>query len=849
MRFPKQLSLLMLFGVGLVLAVVVGYGVFHNRKPGHQSDGSILLPTGQEIRPAGSHLEVSDRPMGMTLSPDGKVMAVSTGSNFSARSLHLVDPITWQVKQSIPLKDSFVGLAFSAEGDRIFVGGGRAQCVYVFARQSSGKFALEREIAIPDSDPSGLSLSRDGTTLYVALNLKHALGVVDVASGSVREVDTGVYPFTTVLSTDGHYVYVSNWGGRKPRPGDPTDGEHPVVVDPRTGIAASGSVSIYDRISDSVVAEIETGLHPCSLALSPDGKLLYVTNANSDSVTVIDVGSRSVARTLDVRLFSGAPLGSSPNALAVSPDGKTLYVANAADNAVAVVDPTKSKGGVRGFIPTGWYPMAVALDANGQSLFVASGYGFGSIAPARAGRKPETGRSFSDRKGVISKIATLDALRELSAGTRTVMQGDHAAAMRGERFRPTAGHPIPVNVGDPSPIKHVIYVIKENRTYDQILGDLPQGNGDAALVHFGRDVTPNHHAIAEEFVLLDNFYVAGDQSSLGHRWSTQGYASDYNHRFGNDRRDLSPMLFAPTDFLWDNAKKHGKSVLSYGERGRNRISPAGSTWMDFYQDWKSGANRIEVEAWTPVVGLQGVLVPDYPAYGLNIPDQVRAEIFLRDFRKFEEDGNLPELIVLLLPADHTSGSAPGSPTPRAMVADNDLALGRVVEAVSKSKYWPSTAVFVVEDDAQAGLDHVDGHRTVALVASPYTKRGAVDSTFYNTINMYRTIEQILGLTPQNQFDLAAEPMFSIFQSEPDLSPYALRQNKIALDEMNPPAQALKGIAREHAIASAKMNFTEPDAAPEQLLNRIVWHSVKGYQTRYPEEFAGEDDDDEEHEQR
>jgi hypothetical protein len=383
-----------------------------------------------------------------------------------------------------------------------------------------------------------------------------------------------------------------------------------------------------------------------------------------------------------------------------------------------------------------------------------------------------------------------------------------------------------------SPIKHVFYIIKENRTYDQVFGDLRQGNGDPSLAYFGRDVTPNHHALAEQFVLMDNYYGPGDQSALGHRWILQAYPSTYAHKYGNARNNQSPMLLGPTEGIYDNAKARGLRVRAYGERGANTITPANATWTDVYNDWKNRTNRVNIDARAIIVGLRDIYHPKYPAATDMVPDVYRADVFLKEFAEFEKNGNLPHLSILLLYADHTAGTSPGFPTPRAQVADNDLALGRIVEAISKSKYWKESAIFVTEDDSQDGLDHVDGHRTVGLVISPYTKRGVVDSTFYTIINMYRTIEQILGLAPLNQFDAAAQPMFSLFQAKPDITPYTALPNQIPLDEMNPRLAGLTGLQREMAEFSQSIDFSEPDSGPADILNRAIWHSVKGFGTPY-----------------
>jgi len=393
----------------------------------------------------------------------------------------------------------------------------------------------------------------------------------------------------------------------------------------------------------------------------------------------------------------------------------------------------------------------------------------------------------------------------------------------------------PPSVGGktPAPIEHVLYIIKENRTYDQVFGDVASGNGDASLAIFGKEVTPNHHALAEEFVLLDNFFTPADQSALGHRWCTQGYASDWVFKYSNGRNDQNPMLFAPTEFLWDNARRNGVSVRAFGERGLNTVEPKSATWTDLYNDWRNKTSTVKVSPRAVIVGLRPMYSPNVPAYELRVPDQFRVDRFLEEFHALEQAGAIPKLMVLLLPQDHTSGTSPGFPTPRAMVADNDLALGRVVEAVSKSAIWPKTAIFVTEDDAQSGVDHVDGHRTIGMVISPYTRKRGTDSTFYTTINMYRTIEQLLHLPPSNQFDLAASPMFSVFQPKADSAPFSARKNNIPLDEMNPPLKDLKGKEAELARASLQMDFDEPDVAPEDRLNEAIWHSVKGPRVPYP----------------
>lgn len=807
--------------IGVAALAVAAAVVQVSPRLGRQADGSYLIPTGQRLTPAGLHVEVNDRPLGMAMSGDGQRLAVVTGSNFAPRALHVIDAAAGRVTATVPLGNSFVGVAFSGDGQSLYVGGGASNEVKMFRGAERG-LQEAGTVKLAGAAPSGLCVSPDGKTLWVALNLKHAVAAIDLESKKVAEVAVGMHPYTAACS--GEKVYVTNWAGRRARAGDTTDELFSIVVDPRTGIPNTGTVSVIDTRTRAAVKEIEVGLHPSGMALSPDGGRLYVANADSDTVSVIDTGRDLVVESIHVAPGKAAPLGSSPNALAVSGDGRTLFVANGANNAVAVVDVSKSKARVAGFVPTGWYPAAVAEAKDGKAVWVASGYGFGSIAPAKG-----EGRSYKDRTGVVSRIEIPDS-KQLAAFTKQVEENNRLVSSGEKR---TAGNPVPMHLGEASPIRHVFYIIKENRTYDQVFGDIAKGNGDASLVQFGREVTPNHHALAEEFVLLDNFYTPADQSALGHRWCTQGYVSDWLFKYSNGRNDANPMLYAPTEFLWDNAKRHGLTVRSYGERGTNRITPAKATWKEIYDGWRAGKMTVDIQPKTYILGLKDIYHPRYPAFGGVVPDQYRADIFLEEFREFEKQGNLPRLTVLLLPDDHTNAKSPGLPTPRAAVADNDLALGRIVEAISRSRYWQESAIFVVEDDAQDGVDHVAGHRTVAMMISPWVKRRAVDSRFYTTINLYRTIEQILGLPPQNQFDLAAEPMFACFTARPDAAPYRALPNQVPLDELNPPLKDLRGQEREDALASLRMNLSEPDAAPEGELNRIIWRATRG-RVAYPE---------------
>jgi YVTN family beta-propeller protein len=792
---------------------------------GQQSDGSYVLPTGQTITPAGSHLTVGERPLGMALSPDGSQLALLTCSTFSGRYIQIVDIPGRKVIQSFPMTGSFVGVSYSPDSQHIYASGGADGTIHVFNRMQNGSFATGTPISIT-SYIGGFSVSADGSRLYAAMNLKNGIDVIDLADKTTRFVTTGTFPYTTLVSRDGDSVYVSNWGGRIAPQGAATDGHWPLSVDPQTGRPTNGMVSVVDATTFTVRAEITVGLHPSAMALSMSGDLLYVANANSDSVSVISTASNRVVRTIDVRPFADAPPGSLPNALALSPDGSTLYVANGGNNAIAVVS-LGSTPEVTGFIPTGWFPSALMVTPDNGILLVASGYGFGSVRP-----EPYSFRNYLYRDGELSFVPVADPA-SLASSTAQVIQNNGLAQRNA---------PLPPLAGDASPIKHVFFIIKENRTYDQVLGDLQPGNGDPSLLLFGSAVTPNHHALASQFVTLDNFYAAGDTSAMGHQFCNEALANDYVYKFGGDRNDYAgtnPMAYSAGGFLWDNARNHGKSVRVYGEFAADTaISPPTAVWSDHFLGLTNGLQAITIAAKSRVAGLKEILAPTFPGFNLNIPDQVRVEAFLREFQQYEANDNLPNLTIIALSSDHMAGTSPGAPTPRSMMADNDLAFGRIVDAITHSEDWKSSAIFVTEDDAQDGNDHVDGHRTVGYVISPWTRNRGVDSTLYTTIGMVRTIGQVLGLPAMTQYDLGATSMFPVFNSQPDFSPFTALQSSVSLTELNVSLPSTNGLQKDLAMASQAMDFSDADDAPEDTLNRAIWHSVKGYNTPYRDGRVG-----------
>ena len=769
--------------------------------------GVTLLPNGWRIAPAGSHLDVGDLPLAMAIHPDGRHVVI-TNNGWSKPSLRVVDLERRQVVQKLALDHAWLGLAWHPDGKRLYSSGAADNSIREVEwrgdRLAAGRTltvsapqATKDEKLINPGFMGGLAVSADGTTLYAAQVYGKAVVALDLAKGSVvarQELPAEAY--TAVLAPDQGALYVSVWGAAKI-----------AVLHPRTL---------------APIDEILVGEHPNAMQFSKDGRRLFVACANTNAVWVVDLATRVAVEKIAVALSPLAPPGSTPNALALSPDGQTLLVANADNNTVAVVDVTRSgESRFLGFIPTGWYPTGVAFDRDGGNILVLSGKGLTPVANPR-GPQPNATREDSSYiaallNGALS-IVKRPSTEELAALTWRVFS--ISAYNDGKREAPPgrpAGSPIPGRVGEPSPIKHVFYVIRENRTYDQVLGDLPQGNGDPNLTLFGEDVTPNAHALAREFVLFDNFYVDAEVSNDGHAYSTAAYATDaveklwptlygqrgglYLSEGGHEIRNNYGNLSAPADgYIWDFATRAGVSVRSYGE----------------FASWETKGGPVTAT----VPGLVGKVHPSYPAYDLSIPDNQRVDVWLEEFRRFEKDGGLPQLNIVRLGNDHTAGTSPGRPTPRAFVAENDLALGRLVEAISQSRFWPESAIFVLEDDAQNGPDHVDAHRSVLLVASPWTKRGSVDSTLYTTSGVLRTIELVLGLPPMSQYDAAATPAFLAFATKPDPAPFTARSARVPLDETNRPDAP-------GAQASLEMNLIEADLAPERELNEIVWKSIRG----------------------
>ena len=855
----RRALLLVVVGLGAA-GLWVGRSSLQDRVPrklGVQPDGSILVPTNQLLMPAGFQVQFPGRPTDLAQSPDGSLLAVK-----NIRDIILIRRQDRSVLQTLPMErggQGFVGIAFSADGKKIYATDSEGR-VQVAGLDAKNVMRWENPILLPGpvlqpkpdteglsptdpsknpSSPGGLALDSERRELWVTLSRNNAVGIVDLETGSLKtQIPVGRAPYNVVLGPE-NKAFVTNWAGRTPRPGETTANSSgsAVLVNPKSGVASSGTVSVVDTRAHKEIRQIEVGLHPSGMVLSSDRSRLFVANANSDTVSVIDTRSLEVVETILVVADRARPFGSAPNALALSSDDKTLYVANGTDNALCVVAVDKVSR-IQGYIPTGWYPGSVLLDHRRGFLIVANTKGIGS----RNQRSDRKGYNSHDHSGSLSfvplpgnaELKRYTAQVERNNGMRVILERVAARAGR------AAARPVPERVGEPSVFKHVLYIIKENRTYDQVFGDMPQGDGDPALVHFGRDVTPNQHALAEQFVLLDNFYCSGVLSADGHQWSTEAYVTDYIEKsFGGFNRSYpydgdDPMAYAASGFIWDKVLEKGLGLRVYGEFVQARITPRTATWTDVWNDFKNGTQNVSIRSETEIATLRPYLCPTFIGFPSVVPDVYRAREFIKELKEFEAKGNLPHFMIMLLPNNHTSGTRPGFPTPRAMVADNDLALGRIVEAVSKSRFWAETVIFVTEDDPQGGLDHVDGHRTVGLVISPYTRRGEVIHTNYNQVSMIRTMELILGLPHMNQLDLVADPMSDCFQERKNVTAYTALPNKIPLDEMNPPLRALKGPERYWAEKSLELDLDDVDRADEDTFNRILWHSVKGYDVPYPD---------------
>ena len=757
------------------------------------------LPTGVCLDPAGRSFDVGNMPLAMIASPEGDRLVLSL-SGWRQQGIQIVDPAAGAVVQTISQPGAFLGLVFSPDGQTLYASGGNEDAIFRYAWRDKhatliDQIPLARKLPKKDGTrfPAGMALSRDGKFLFVAENLGDSVAVVDVAHKRVvQRVNTERYPYAVAMSPAGD-VYVSAWGG--------------------------STVSVFTVAANGMLRErgrVQVGRHPSALLLNTDASRLFVASASTDTIAVVDAKTLKVLATLQDPAPRGPSEGSTPNALALSNDGTRLYVAEADNNAVAVFELSSQTAGVSsargadhltGRMPVGWYP--AALLRTRDSLFVLNGKGRGTRA------NPD----FPMPHVALPEDATFYVLGQLN-GTLTALpaetQANELRQLTSRVERVNNWHKAPTSNDKYPPFKHVIYIIKENRTYDQVFGDLSQADGDPSLVFFPRAISPNHHALAERFGLFDRFFCNAEVSQQGHVWSTAAYVTDYGEkttpsgyakkRTGNDRDDIDEPA---SGYLWNSALRKGLTLRNYGEFGqplptKNKNEPV-----------KYGASKEALDQHTN---------RDYPPFDMTITDQVRVGVWLQEFQQYVQQSNLPDLEIIHLPADHTSGGRAGRRTPKSYMADNDLALGRMVEALSNSPYWKDTVFFILEDDAQDGPDHVDSHRSVMFVISAYNRSGVVHR-FVNTTDVLATMEEILGLEKLSKFDYYGRPLREIFADRPDLTPYVSLKSDQPLDEMNP-------ARTQSARASRRLDLDRVDAADEDAFNRVLWNLFKGSQP-YP----------------
>ncbi len=838
--------------------------------------GTLITPVNQIVTPAGTLVELPGmRPQALALSPDEKIL-VAAGLT---HELVVLDPSTGQILQRVALPSgqareqaavaaeilspdgkarvSFTGMAFSPDGNRIYLSNVNGD-IKVFSVGRDKKVSPLVSFPLPPSDvpsrsaeiPAGIAVSADGKAIYVALNLSNRLIELDAVTGKVLRLwNVGSAPFDVVLA--GHKAYVSNWGGRRPDAGNitgPAGQGTRVRVDARS-IANEGSVTVIDLAQPAVSSmqnQIVIGPHACALALSPNGRWLVAASAGADMLSVIDTRDDQVVESFSARQNPSDLFGAQPNALAFDRSGKKLFVCNGTQNAVAVYQFSPRETKLLGLIPVGWFPGAIVFDAKRSQLCVANLKDI--AAKTEKGKQGAIGYGFNTHQycGTLS-LVSIPSKTELAAFTQMALANLRYPLLAQAKLPPRSDRspvPVPERVGEPSVFKHVLYIIKENRTYDQILGDMPEGNGAADLCIFGERVTPNQHKLVREFTLLDNTYCSGILSADGHNWSDSALATEYVERSfgswprsypsGGGEKSRDALAYSTAGFIWDNVLAHGRTFRDFGEfctnfrLWKNSTRKGQPTWTDCYQDFinrtQATANRSEPD----LESLRPYIVTDFPGWDLNVPDVVRAATYIEHLKRDEAAGTMPDFTMIWLNCDHTSGTKVGLPTPAAQVADNDLAVGQIIEAVSHSKFWKDTCIFIIEDDPQNGWDHVSGYRTTAYVVSPYTKRHAVVGTQYNQTSLLRTMELMLGLPPMNQMDATATPMFDCFTNQPDFTAFTAVTNNVPLDDMNPPLKKVADAqSRQDAYVSARLPLNQPDRCPEGVLNRILWRATMG----------------------
>lgn len=779
----------------------------------------FLLNSGWNVRPAGQQIPLDTFPMSAVVAPNGRFL-IAMNAGYDPPSLSVLDLQEGRELSRVGVPDAWLGMALSPEGKTLWVSGGSTASIYEYALSDEGVLRPTRTFAlVPAANRSwqdftgDVAITPDGRLLYAAELYRDDVAIVNPQSGIViSRFKTGRRPYRILFPPDGQTLYVSSW--------------------------ADGAVLHHQADNGNRIDVFPVAPHPTDMLwrdkrsgeedeMGSFRARLFVAAANTNnvySIGITDSGDMRKLETINMAMTPQQPLGMTPSALALSQDASKMYVVCSDANVLGVVDVTEARSHVLGFVPTGWYPTAVRGLADGR-VVVLNGRGQRSYPNPRGPspvRRPEPvhqGIPAPEYVGhlQVGSASVIPPLTDDAIDTYTkdaLANSPYSDAKLDDAGPAPAGNPIPTKPGAPSPIEHVIYIVKENRTYDQVLGDIGKGDSEPSLNLFDEKAGPNHHKIAREFVLLDNFYVSADVSADGHNWSTAAIAPDYvqkmwpnsyaKRRQHYDYEEQDPASLPPAGYLWTAAAQRGISMRNYGYMASSKKTP--------------GEDGIQIANIRDPI-LAGVTNMYYRSFDLEYPDVKRAEVFLKDLQQFIANDNMPKLITMRLGNDHTNGTAAGKLSPLSLFADNDYALGMIVDGVSHSKFWGSTAIFVLEDDAQNGPDHVDSHRSPAFVISPYTHTGAIDSTMYNTTSMLRTIELILGLRPMTQFDAAARPMFNAFSSQANATPYAVEKPRISLEERNPGGTA-------SAARSADMDFSEADRADDDELNDVLWRAIR-----------------------
>ncbi len=758
-------------------------------------NGYTLLPNGWKLSPAGDQVGIGELPLNMVITNDGK-FAITSNSGMGENSLSVVDIKNEKEIQRVVMNKTWYGLAFNDDDSKLYVSGGNNNCIYIYSF-SSGKLALQDSIALGERAPkerisiTGIAFVKSKNFVLAVSKESNSLYVCDASSNKVlKTIPLEAECYDVKANHSGAFAYVSIWG--------------------------KSSIAEIDLNNFQVTNTIKVGDHPCQLIITKDDSRLFVANANNNSVSVVDLQNKKETERINSALSPDVPYGSTPNSICLNGDESVLMIANADNNYLALFDisqPNKTKS--LGFIPVGWYPTAIKFVKSSNQILAANGKGLTSM-PNPEGPHPLI-KHYHDIqyigslfKGTLS-IINYPNENELSKYSKSVY--DNTPYVYKNKNWVGIQNVIPDKhdeIGSEK-IKHVFYIIKENRTYDEVFGDLPQGNSDSSLCFFPQKITPNEHKLVTDFTLYDNFYADAEVSADGHNWSTAAYASDYvekdwpvNYSGRGQIYNFEggyPLAAPSSGYIWNDVLNHGKTFRNYGE-----FTEESKDKKDFYE-----ATDEDLEPYT---------CPTYPGWSLTISDVDRYKLWKSDFEKFEKSDSLPNLCIMRLPNDHTWGTSKGHWTPQAYVAQNDYALGLIVQTISESKFWKNSIIYVLEDDAQDGSDHVDAHRSTLLVIGPYVKRHFVDHTMYSTSSVLKSIELILGLPPMTQYDLSATPILFSITDKPDCEQYKVVEAQIDLNQKNL-ASAYGSKESEH------LDFTKEDAVPENLFNEILWKAIKG----------------------